>query len=107
MHAGERDERSEWAELMPEFGPDTQILEGPASRALLAAKLSDREQEYYARLAELEEDAGAVISVDGASATGEEAARIGRELLLAATEDAARIADTGDAVIIQVGRTKL
>lgn len=84
MDADERDERSEWAEQMPDFGPGTQVLEGRASRALLAAKLSDREQEYYARLAELKE-AGAVISVDGTSATGEEAARIGRELLIAAT----------------------
>lgn len=97
MDAGERDERSEWAEQMPDFGPETQVLEGPASRALLAAKLSEREQEYYARLAQLEEETGAIISVVGTSATGEEAARIGRELLLAATgaetlEEAMRIA---------------
>lgn len=35
------DPRSDWAEAMPEFGPDTQIYEGAESRAALAELLDD------------------------------------------------------------------
>ena len=36
------DERSQWAEEMPAFGPDTQIYEGQASRDALAELLDDK-----------------------------------------------------------------
>ncbi|MFC6356611.1 hypothetical protein [Luethyella okanaganae] len=96
MNANDRDARSEWAEEMPEFGPDTQVLEGGTSRALLAAMLSEGEEEYYARLADLTE-AGGLPTIKGTIARGEEAPRIGRQHLLAATgaetvESAVRIA---------------
>jgi hypothetical protein len=36
------DSRSTWAEQVAEFGPDTQIYEGPQSREALAELLGDR-----------------------------------------------------------------
>ena len=95
----ERDERSEWAEQMPEFGPDTQILEGGTSRALLGALLSDDELNGFERDADRAE-AGQLAPVDGTALHGEDAARLGRDLLMTATG-----ADTIDeAIRIALGR---
>lgn len=40
-NATNADKRSEWAENMPDFGPDTQIYGGEASRAALADLLDE------------------------------------------------------------------
>jgi hypothetical protein len=37
------DARTEFAETMPAFGPDTTIIEGAESRAELASRLAERE----------------------------------------------------------------
>lgn len=84
MGTDDRDERSEWAEQMPDFGPDTPIHEGKASRASLTAMLGDDEQNDFESLAELAE-AGRLVTIEGTTARGEDAARIGRSLLMAAT----------------------
>lgn len=41
-NATDDEERSNWAETLPSFGPDTQIYEGEVSRAILAQLLGGR-----------------------------------------------------------------